>query len=565
MVRFFFFIFLIFFSWSKDFDVKISPSSKISTLENLTLTITSKKKISSREVTIQSGGALKIVGTSQRSSIEVINGNFSQKISLVYQLSPQKVGKFLLQVKIGKKKKSIEIEVTKKKSSTGRKSVNQQNEVFVQYSISDQNPYINQPVLIRQYLYFPIHFDVADISIVQDLVFSNLIVERLKRDKNTEREMTTFKNRNYQRLLLYQYFVYPYASGKIKFDGGVFQCSVIDEANHNRSFGSFFNFSFKKPKRFFGKDFVLNVKDYPQKNKNDNFDNNYGDFNFSYKISKGDYLEGQPITLSLIVEGKGNLKYFTFPKIDVEDKSIINRKNIRKGKKKESYNLLGDKQSGSVTADYYLLPNEWGELKIKPLELHYFSAQKKKYQKKILSFPKLNILENKNMKSIALGNPIGKDSNNPYNFNYLQENLVFSNALLYAWYGLNGIFALLMVMFLAKYLIGKNKNSNPNKKFLKTVNQTIKKILGEKINDSQMLSRLENLFLESINSFYDDNQISLNKAVAKYKKNNIVQKIYQDIQQMQLSVFSAQKKGIQQDKILQDFYKEIETLFKNKI
>lgn len=562
MVRFFIVFLLIGFYYGNAVKVTVDKT-KLSTLDFLNLTIKSEKQLSSRQVSINSGGALKVESTSQSSSIQIVNGSMTRNFSLLYRLSPKKIGKFLLEVNVAGEKKKIEIEVVKNKQFNQNKG--KENNVFIKYIVSEKNPYLNQGVIINQYIYISAEKNAADLKIINDLSVSNVIVEKVKLNETVRMEPATHKGLPYQRQLIAKYLIYPYSLGKIKVDGGLFECKISsEEEEHKRIFGGF-GFSFGgawRRTRFKGNDFILNVKDYPLKNKSENFENNFGDLEISYQLSKEKMFEGQPITLNLIVKGSGNLKYFTFPKVSVKNQDLA---KIRKGKKKQNFNVVGDSQVGNVSIDYYIIPNQSGYLQINPIDFQFFSAKQKKYKSQKISFPKLKIFKNKNMRNI----PEPKTSNTDkkvFNFNYIDtQNLYHSNTVLYIWYFANLFFALISILFLIKYLLAKRRNNSEtfsNKIFLKKINFEIKNINKNKLTNSNFVSSLENLLLKSINFLYNDNQSSLGKAVNKYQKNEIIKKIYNDIEELQLNTFSSEKKKIDQKVAVNNFYSDVIKLLK---
>ncbi len=231
-----------------------------------------------------------VLGTSQSSSTQRINGSYSVNKSWQISLMPSGVGKNTIPpIKLGNEiTRAIQVEVVK--SDPNAKA---NGDLFIEIETDKNSAFVKEQILITVKLFYSISLSEGSLS---EPIASNAIVTQL--DKGTTYS-TTRDGRNYT-VLERHYALFAEKSGTLEVN------PIIFSGRDNSSRRSFSMFSTGKPVRAVAKPLSFEIKPIPQ--------NAIGkdwiparNVQLSQQWSQGDYKVGEPITrtITVYVEGLG--------------------------------------------------------------------------------------------------------------------------------------------------------------------------------------------------------------------------------------------------------------------
>ncbi len=120
---------------------------------------------------------------------------------------------------------------------------------------------------------------------------------------------------------------------------------------------------------------TLKILPLPNEGKPENFSGAVGQYRMSAAVDKTEVKAGEPVTLRVIVEGRGNLKNLPEPVLpDLKDFEQY------ESTKHDSISVQGGTISGSVAFDYLLVPRTEEATVIGPVTFNYFDTALKQYR-----------------------------------------------------------------------------------------------------------------------------------------------------------------------------------------
>jgi hypothetical protein len=368
-----FFILGLVFSFAQDFTASLS-SNKVHIGEQVRVTYAFTSKPSSFKPPSFPGFQI-VGGPNQSSRISNVNGHVTRSVSYSYVLTPTKKGKFTFKpatAKIdGNSAASNSLSIQVLEETAERKSINTQLKDLVYFkSFSSNNkPYIGESVVITNKLYIHEKINLMDHELDELGKISGFWTKNLLSNKPAQPKREEI---NGQRFVVYEigkYLLIPQKYGKTNLKQLTLKCNVGIPTNQVDFFGR----RQRRPHPFSTKSplIVLNVRDIPNKPKD--FIGAVGDFEFNIKISKDTASVNETISLTQSVKGKGNLKLFSLPKIDIP--SDIESFEPKQNDKISAHagGMVGKKEN-----QYVLVPRYPGKHKIKIPAFSYFDTKKKK-------------------------------------------------------------------------------------------------------------------------------------------------------------------------------------------
>lgn len=341
--------------------------------------------------------------TSSSTSISMVNGKVTNNSTYTYSyvLMAEKTGTFTIPPATitieGKKYTSnaLTIEVvpdgTATSSSTTRggkagaatassSGGGADGNLFIRAHLSKSNPWLGEPVVLTYKLYY------------RENPVSNISAGTLSHTGFWSTDITpspmkqyqeTVNGRTYNVAEVRQFLLYPQKSGSLTIDPYKVECTVQVRERTRSPFDDFFDDPF-----FGGSMFssvrhvqkpiatprqVLQVKELP-KPQPDDFSGFVGDVNLTASVSETKTRAGEPITLTLVLKGKGNLELVSDlapqlpPDFEVYDPKISD--DFKHG--------LGGTQ-GSRTFSYLIVPRTAGQFQISAVKFSYFNPATGKY------------------------------------------------------------------------------------------------------------------------------------------------------------------------------------------
>lgn len=345
--------------------------------------------------------------TSTSSSIQIINGNMQQSYSMTYTfiVSASKEGEVTVgpaSVTVDGKKytsNTIHIQVVKATSShpstnqgstqgsaAGQDGVLQDDDLYIKAFVTNTEPYLGEQVIVTYRLYTRV--PIANLSMKKASSFNGFWSKSLT-DNNQQLQQSrqVINGKEYTVADIGRYAVFPQKTGKLTIEPAELECvaQVRTQQQRRRSndpFEDFFNDPFFNRNvrnietTLKSKPLVINVKPLPEQGKPADFNGAVGDFNFQSSLDKENLTTNDALTLTLTVNGKGNLELVNLPKpkfptdFETYDPKVIS--NI---------NTSSSGISGSKKFEYLAIPRTSGDFTIDPVTFSFFNPVEKKYHK----------------------------------------------------------------------------------------------------------------------------------------------------------------------------------------
>ena len=355
--------------------------------------------------------------TSQSSSTSFVNGKRTSSFTLTYTytLMPNKEGSFTISpatIKVdGEQYTSNGVRITvlppDELSNSGTVSqqhgktnaTNQQREatnvnaenIFMRTLVSKTKVHEQEVVLLTYKLYFA-GVDVAQFTNNTRLPeFKGFLKQELEISE-IQTELEHYNGRNYQTAVIYRTLLFPQRSGDIVIDPAQFEAvlRVQNRAQVRSIFDDFFNSYTTVAKPLTAPSVTIHVSELPA-GKPASFSGGVGQFSISSRISNTELQANEAVTLTITIQGAGNMKLLKTPTVDwpegfeVYDPKVTNNfKNSVAG------------VSGIKTIEYLAIPRAGGTYTIPPIDFAYYDTQTDTY--KTLSTPEytLNIARSAN-------------------------------------------------------------------------------------------------------------------------------------------------------------------------
>ena len=355
--------------------------------------------------------------TSQSSSTSFVNGKRTSSFTLTYTytLMPNKEGSFTISpatIKVdGEQYTSNGVRITvlppDELSNSGTVSqqhgktnaTNQQREttnvnaenIFMRTLVSKTKVHEQEVVLLTYKLYFA-GVDVAQFTNNTRLPeFKGFLKQELEISE-IQTELEHYNGRNYQTAVIYRTLLFPQRSGDIVIDPAQFEAvlRVQNRAQVRSIFDDFFNSYTTVAKPLTAPSVTIHVSELPA-GKPASFSGGVGQFSISSRISNPKLQANEAVTLTITIQGAGNMKLLKTPTVDwpegfeVYDPKVTNNfKNSVAG------------VSGIKTIEYLAIPRAGGTYTIPPIDFAYYDTQADTY--KTLSTPEytLNIARSAN-------------------------------------------------------------------------------------------------------------------------------------------------------------------------
>ncbi len=318
-------------------------------------------------------------GTS--SSVQIINSRISRKSSHNYTLIPLKQGRLRIPpltvfVK-GKPYQTREIIITVAENPQKKET---SKDIFVRASVSKKNPYVGQQIEYTFKLYHGVR--VANAKIVQEPAFSGFIAKKIAQDKTFQ---TVINGREFE-VSQVTYILTPAASGVQTIEPAILSLDIVQRRRDRSTnpFNSFFDNSFFNDPFFGGTSLTpatlhtnpvsVNILPLPPDTGSGRFSGLVGRFSLHGNLDKNDINAGDSATLSITVEGTGNIMDASPPAVDVPHSFKVYPDNPE-----QDIHINAGGYTGKKVFRYALVPVEKGDFSISPVHLKYFDTASKQY------------------------------------------------------------------------------------------------------------------------------------------------------------------------------------------
>ena len=238
--------------------------------------------------------------------------------------------------------------------------------------ISDSNPFLNEAITVVYKLYVSPLVSVSnwremDSPVYSDFWSQNIDIRQLKIESGE------YKGEPYRYVVLRKTILYPQKTGELEIQPLALSVSVDVPSERRDIFGGRLYTTIDKTVTAGKRN--IDVKPLPIANKPANFTGAVGSFDFKVNASKTKLAATESLTLKVQVSGKGNLKLFDLPKLEVPS-SI----ELYEPERIENVRTDLNGTQGSIADTYTVVPNQKGNFPIPALSFSYFDLNTKSYK-----------------------------------------------------------------------------------------------------------------------------------------------------------------------------------------
>lgn len=277
-----------------------------------------------------------IYGPNFSTRTSIINGVVSVSKSYIYVLKPAATGKFTIGESILNykgmvyKSNTIDIEVVDKANAAQRQKesneIDLESRVFIEFFVDKEETYTYEQIILTFRLFYQRGLPIDDLE-YEEPEIRNFIKESLGDQKQYE----VVRNGMIYSVVELKKALFPVVSGEIKLDPAKLHCSLILRSNRMGARKDLFEDTFFDD--FFGRNqqkypltrtsnpITLRIKPLPEQGKPDNFSGAVGNFSFNVEAAPTNVKVGDPITLTMRINGNGNLQSISEPSLKFVDKN----------------------------------------------------------------------------------------------------------------------------------------------------------------------------------------------------------------------------------------------------
>ena len=351
-----------------------------------------------------------VSGPQQAVSRSWVNGVQSFSKTYTYFLTPKMKGKVTIGqaiVTIGGeiyKTTPVEIEVTnsvKKPNDPNNVDNVVDGNIHLVAEVSKSAPYLNEGITVIYKLYFRNPISVSDVSELESPSYGDFWSHLIKIGRAEINMRGSYKGEPYNEVIWRKAVLYPQKTGKLVLEPLTLNLSLSIPSNRRDLFGR--RIMTQTQKTITTGEKVIAVKDLPQNNKPENFSGAVGQFDFDVILNKDLLKASESFQAKIKVKGKGNLKLFNLPAINVP-----NTLEVYEPEHDEKVKITISGMQGTIEDNYTIVPQFQGKYPIPSIQFSYFDPKSKSY--KILKSQDLivDVFEgpaavntNRNLKSIA--------------------------------------------------------------------------------------------------------------------------------------------------------------------
>ena len=323
-----------------------------------------------------------VSGPQQSVSRSWVNGVQSFSKTYTYFLTPKKKGKIVIgqaEVNIDGevyKTSPIEIEIisaVKKPNDPNNIDNIIEGNIHLVAEISKTNPYLNEGITITYKLYFRNPISISDVQELESPSYGDFWSHLIKIERAEINMRGSYKGEPYNEVIWRKAVLYPQKTGKLILEPLTLNLSLNLPSNRKDLFGRRILTQAQKMITT-GKN-LISVKELPKNNMPDNFSGAVGQFDFDVILDKNALKATESFQAKIKVKGKGNLKLFKLPSINVP-----NTLEVYEPEHKESIQITVSGMQGNIEDSYTIVPQYQGKYPIPPVHFSYFNPQTASYK-----------------------------------------------------------------------------------------------------------------------------------------------------------------------------------------
>ncbi len=414
-------------------------------------------------------GFRKIMGPSTSQEYSFINGRSSSSFTYSYILQPVKPGTYTIgpaSIKVNGKTyqtqpvsiKVVKGEVNRNNTLYPGTSPNspKNNNITVKDNVDNAllvaeltktNPYVNEAVGLVYKLYIPRNYGVVNYNETSQPEFNGFWAQDV--DKKIAGPFEGEVNgKPYIYYILRKKLLFPQHAGKLTVKPLTLQIDLQVPVYRNFFGMRVPDYEVQRVKLTSGKK-VLRVKDLPKTNQPIDFSGAVGQFNFKTVIDNNQVKTGEPVNISVQVNGTGNLKLFDLPKLKAPDGL-----EVYDPKHTEQVQTTFAGNRGLVKDDYIIVPNQAGKFIIPGVRFVYFDPKSGQYITKTSDDIVLFVTGSSNavVQNTTTSNSANPTNNNAVDFRFIKELAHFTSKHKLDFYQSKWFYTLISLAFLLALL-----------------------------------------------------------------------------------------------------------------
>ena len=323
-----------------------------------------------------------VSGPQQSVSRSWVNGVQSFSKTYTYFLTPKKKGKIVLgqaEVNINGevyKTSPIEIEIisaVEKPNDPNNTDNIIDGNIHLVAEISKNNPYLNEGITVTYKLYFRNPISISDVQELESPSYGDFWSHLIKIGRAEINMRGSYKGEPYNEVIWRKAVLYPQKTGNLILEPLTLNLSLNLPSNRKDLFGRRILTQAQKMITT-GKN-IIRVKGLPQNNKPDDFSGAVGEFDFDVILNKNALKATESFQVKIKVKGKGNLKLFNLPPINVP-----NTLEVYEPEHEENIQITVSGMEGFIEDNYTIVPEYQGKYPIPPVKFTYFNPQTALYK-----------------------------------------------------------------------------------------------------------------------------------------------------------------------------------------
>ena len=332
--------------------------------------------------------------TSSQSSFQMVNGHTSSSSSITYTyiICANKAGTYSIpaaHISVGGKtiasnQLRIKVSGALRQGAQGQQGQGQGglrpagsrisgSDLFIKVSASKRRVHEQEPILLTYKVY-----TLVDLTSLKGNMpdLKGFHTQEVQLPQQKSYKIETVNGRPYRTVTWSQYVMFPQITGKLEIPSITFDGIVIQQNRDVDPFEAFFNGGsgyVEVKKKIKAPGLTIQVDPLPARPAG--FSGGVGSFTISAQLNKTDIKANNPVTLRVIVSGRGNLKLIKKPEVKFpKDFDTYDAKVTDKTK------LTSNGVEGNMVYDFLAVPRNQGKYEIPPIEFVYYDTEANAYK-----------------------------------------------------------------------------------------------------------------------------------------------------------------------------------------
>ncbi len=332
--------------------------------------------------------------TSSQSSFQMVNGHTSSSSSITYTyiICANKAGTYSIpaaHISVGGKtiasnQLRIKVSGASRQGAQGQQGQGEGglrpagsrisgSDLFIKVSANKRRVHEQEPILLTYKVY-----TLVDLTSLKGNMpdLKGFHTQEVQLPQQKSYKIETVNGRPYRTVTWSQYVMFPQITGKLEIPSITFDGIVIQQNRDVDPFEAFFNGGsgyVEVKKKIKAPGLTIQVDPLPVRPAG--FSGGVGSFTISAQLNKTDIKANNPVTLRVIVSGRGNLKLIKKPEVKFpKDFDTYDAKVTDKTK------LTSNGVEGNMVYDFLAVPRNQGKYEIPPIEFVYYDTEANAYK-----------------------------------------------------------------------------------------------------------------------------------------------------------------------------------------